>query len=592
MHALTDSDPPKVGPFTLIGRLGQGGMGVVYAGQDATRRRAAVKVIQPGLARDPAFRSRFAREAVLLARIQGRCTANVLAADVDTDPAYLALEFVGGRNLAEQIALDGPLAPALLWPLAVSLLEALTAIHAAGVIHRDLKPANVILSNDGPKVIDFGIAHLSDGTSLITAGTMLGSPGWMAPEQLTADQVSVAGDVFAWAATVGFAATGRAPFGGGRIEGIYYRILNAEPDLDGVEPALARLLLAAMQKAPIERPSVADLLKALLSTDRHVSIGDATVVAQQATSVLQNTWHLTAVQEPWPAIARSARTPPQTPTLQKSEPANPVFRPAPPSKRRPRAAVGAALALAILAAGGGAIVLTSRDAAFTQPQSQPRAAAVSSPATDSSVASPSPSASAVARITADPSPASTRPSPAPALPLAVGSGVPLCTGPCKVENTLSRAFLPGFAGKQKLLLASSEQADDQGNNLHAFLVDVQGRVLWEEHGFGWMWRPVNDTFNIRFDEAGHVFFNAYVADHVYTYVLDVTTNRPRLLPAPGRDPLEGFQAAEVLAVSGQNSFDLEETLPDCPPGEDLSEFECPSRTVRYRWNGTAYRELP
>ncbi len=228
-------------------------MGIVYAGWDATRRRAAVKVLQPGLVGDPAFRARFAREAQLLARVEGPHTARVLAADVDADPAYLALEYVEGLTVHELVENRAPLPERQLRSLAVALAQGLAAVHAVGVVHRDLKPTNVVLSPTGPKLIDFGIAHLPDGTALTSTGLVLGSPGWMAPEQLQAEQTTAASDVFSWAATVAFAATGRSPFGTGRPESVHYRLLHAEPDLHDVPESLRAVVAAALAKNAARR---------------------------------------------------------------------------------------------------------------------------------------------------------------------------------------------------------------------------------------------------------------------------------------------------------------------------------------------------
>lgn len=183
--------------------------------------------------------------------------------------------------------------------------------------------------------------------------------------------------------------------------------------------------------------------------------------------------------------------------------------------------------------------------------------------------------------------APTPPAADPPRPVAVGKGLPSCHGPCTVHSRLARSFLPQYSGEQTLLLASGSD-DEQGDRLHAFLVDSQGRVLWEEHGFGWMWQPVDERFSIRWDEAGHTFFRSYVADFTYLYVLDTSTGSPRLLGSPDSSPADGFQIGEVLERQGQAAFDVQETFLDCVDDQDPLLGECPERTVTYRWNGGKY----
>lgn len=350
MQALEAADPAKIGPFVLRARLGQGGMGLVYLGTDSTGRDAAVKVIQPSLVQDRGFHDRFLREARLLARVDGACTARVLAADIDAQPAYLAVEFVPGPTLQEQVMQEGAVPHQLLHPLGVGLLEALHAIHERGVVHRDLKPANIILSRQGPKVIDFGIARLSDSTGLTTAGAVLGSPGWMAPEQFSDAPATAATDVFAWGATMAFAATGRVPFAGDRLEAVYVRVLNDAPDIAGVPPDLLPILLAALAKGPQDRPSVRTLLARLLDEPEA-----AVAPMSDAVTVLRQGWHFDVPTVAMPAIPTSATTvataahPPRT--LQE------VSRP-----RRSRWVWVAAAVAAVALSAGGATIATQQPA--------------------------------------------------------------------------------------------------------------------------------------------------------------------------------------------------------------------------------------
>jgi hypothetical protein len=169
----------------------------------------------------------------------------------------------------------------------------------------------------------------------------------------------------------------------------------------------------------------------------------------------------------------------------------------------------------------------------------------------------------------------------------VGRGLPSCNnGPCQVQHRLTRSFLPQHGGQQTLLLAKSENADSNGEFLHAFLVDRAGRVLWQEHGFGWEFYPVDEQFAIRFDQAHHVFFRAYVADNTYLYVLDVSRPSPRLLGPNGRNGKEGFANGEIVEDPGEAAFAIRQVADDCSPEADT----CDLTETLFRWNGSAYAE--
>ena len=213
---LRDHDPLRVGRYRLTARLGAGGMGVVYLGldPDGDGSQVAVKVLRPELADDPEFRARFGREVASLMLVRGDCTVQVIEADTASSQPFMVTEYAAGPSLSEYIDANGPLGAEMLYGLATGLAEALTAIHAAGVVHRDLKPSNVILAHGGPKVIDFGIAQTLDATSVTKTGMMVGSAGFMAPEQVTG-RAGQAADIFAWAVTVAYSASGQPPFGTG-----------------------------------------------------------------------------------------------------------------------------------------------------------------------------------------------------------------------------------------------------------------------------------------------------------------------------------------------------------------------------------------
>jgi eukaryotic-like serine/threonine-protein kinase len=264
-------DPRRLGPYELLGRLGQGGMGVVHLGRERRGGRlAAVKALRPELAGDPGFAARFRREVEAARRIDSPRVARVLGAEPAGPRPWLATEYVDGPTLAAAVAAGGPLTGERLAGFAAGVAEALAAIHAAGVVHRDLKPGNVLLERPGPdgpagpgvKVIDFGIAWAADAT-MTRSGLRFGTPAWMAPERLRDQPAGPPADVFAWGALVAFAATARHPFGGGPPEAVAYRILHDPPDLSGVPATLRPLVEAALARDPSARPTAAGLARTL-----------------------------------------------------------------------------------------------------------------------------------------------------------------------------------------------------------------------------------------------------------------------------------------------------------------------------------------
>ncbi len=310
---LQEGDPRRAGRYRLTARLGSGGMGVVYLGLGGDGHLVAVKVLRPELADDPEFRARFGREMAVLARVRGARIVRVIEAGTDDCGPFLVTEYAAGPSLTGHVEAAGPLGAGMLHDLAAGLAEALTVIHAAGVVHRDLKPANVILAVDGPKLIDFGIAQALDSVSLTQTGMTVGSAGFMAPEQVMG-QAGPAADIFAWAVTIAYAASGRPPFGTGATDAVVYRILHAQPSLDAVPHALRPLVEAALAKEPQDRPTAHEILDQL-AVQPAVPAKDGTPVP----TVLA------------PPVSRAVQPGPQAP---------PVPVPAAPGRPRPAAGPG------------------------------------------------------------------------------------------------------------------------------------------------------------------------------------------------------------------------------------------------------------
>ncbi|MES9519050.1 serine/threonine-protein kinase [Streptomyces capoamus] len=258
---LQADDPPVVAGYRLAARLGAGGMGRVYLSHTQGGRPVALKVVRPELADDPDFRRRFGREIKAARRVRGAYTAELIDADADGVPPWLATLYVPGPSLTEAVARRGPLpVPAVLWLMA-GVAEALQAIHAEGIVHRDLKPSNVLLAADGPRVIDFGIAVAADGTTYTATGATIGTPSFMAPEQATGDGVTAAADVFALGQTAAFAALGRPLYGDGPAVNVLYRIVHSAPDLEPLPEPLRELLARCLAADPAERATPAEIVE-------------------------------------------------------------------------------------------------------------------------------------------------------------------------------------------------------------------------------------------------------------------------------------------------------------------------------------------
>ena len=260
MHELQPGDPQLIGPYRLRGRLGAGGMGQVFLGRSAGGRPVAVKIVRAHLATDPEFRERFRREIAVARKVSGVYTSPVIDADVDGPVPWLATAYVEGPSLADAVSQHGPLPPSSVLGLAAGLAEGLNAIHAAGVVHRDLKPANVLLAEDGPRVIDFGISRAVEASALTHTGLVVGSPGFMSPEQAEGRVVGPPSDIFSLGAVLGFAATGEGPFGTGSTPALVYRVVYNPPNLDHLPMEVRPLIERCLAKDPAQRPTAAQLL--------------------------------------------------------------------------------------------------------------------------------------------------------------------------------------------------------------------------------------------------------------------------------------------------------------------------------------------
>ncbi|WP_067481447.1 serine/threonine-protein kinase [Actinomadura hibisca] len=362
---LEPDDPPAIGGYRLSGRLGEGGQGVVYLGEGAAGERVAVKVLKTA---DRAARARFAREMAAARRVAPFCTAAVLDSSADAPLPYVVSEFVDGPSLQQRVAERGPLRGGDLERLAVNTASALAAIHGAGIVHRDLKPANVLLGPDGPRVVDFGIARAIDAE---THTQLVGTPSYFAPEWLAGHPPTAASDVFAWAGTMVFAATGRPPFG--RADGlaaIMHRIAHEPPDLTGVPPSLHGLLATCLDKDPARRPTARDLMVRLVDPngpDSHPAPPGGVMAGPPA-----------------PPPGGPAFPPPDGPG---TNPSGPPREPSAPRKGR-GALLGAGAVLAVALIAGGTWAITNALNGDTPPPNTVRTTGAPPPSGSSS---PSPS---------------------------------------------------------------------------------------------------------------------------------------------------------------------------------------------------------
>ncbi|MEU9085935.1 serine/threonine-protein kinase [Streptomyces sp. NPDC048357] len=268
MQQLMPEDPASIGPYRLSARLGEGGMGQVFLGVSRSGRRLAVKVIRSQIAADPGFRERFRREVAAARSVGGFWTAPIVDADPDGAMPWVASDYIEAPDLSSLVHDRGPLGARELRSLAAGLAEALEAIHRTGLVHRDLKPSNILVTGDGPRVIDFGISKAAEGaTTLTDTGLVIGTPGFMSPEQASGGRVGPSSDIFSMGAVLAFAATGDGPFGEGSVPALLYRVVHDEPRLDRVPDGLRGVVAGCLEKAPERRPSASQVLDRLNGDD-------------------------------------------------------------------------------------------------------------------------------------------------------------------------------------------------------------------------------------------------------------------------------------------------------------------------------------
>nr|WP_263641794.1 serine/threonine protein kinase [Microbispora cellulosiformans] len=271
MVALEAGDPARLGLFTLLDRLGEGGQGVVFLGRGPQGEQVAVKLLHTRLTADPEARERFLREVALAQRVAPFCTAPVLHADLAGNQPYIVSEFVPGPSLRQLVDREGPRRGAALERLAISTATALAAIHRAGITHRDFKPANVLMGPEGPVVIDFGVARAFDSPQATATGASIGTPAYLAPEVLSGGTAGAPADMFAWGVTMVFAATGRPAFGADSIPSVITRILRDEPDLGDLAAPLRDIVAACLSKDPATRPSAQEIVAQLTGQSHSIA---------------------------------------------------------------------------------------------------------------------------------------------------------------------------------------------------------------------------------------------------------------------------------------------------------------------------------
>ncbi|MEV6049371.1 serine/threonine-protein kinase [Streptomyces xanthochromogenes] len=390
---LQPADPERIGGYRLLARLGAGGMGQVYLARSDRGRTVAVKLVRPDLADQADFRARFRQEVRAARRVGGLWTAPVLDADTDAPVPWIATGYVPGPDLQTVVEDHGPLPEHSVRVLAQGLALALQDIHTVGLVHRDLKPSNVLVTVDGPRVIDFGVARaLEAGTDggLTRTGALIGSPGFMAPEQIRGDRITPACDVFCLGSVLAYAASGRLPFGeaAGGVHALMFRIAQEPPDLDGVPESLQELIGDCLHKDPAARPTLDRILERIPAPTHHPWL-PATLVAQLASEAAQ----LLDLEDPAP---ESRTQPPTQPPASPPPPYDPYYAtayapyspepdPEPPLRRSAKSTVALIAVALVVAVGAGGSVYAFMSSGPERPDPKPTA-----PRTAPGAATPSP----------------------------------------------------------------------------------------------------------------------------------------------------------------------------------------------------------
>ncbi|MET0496615.1 MAG: protein kinase [Actinoplanes sp.] len=420
MIPLLPSDPVSIGTFELLARLGTGGMGQLYLGRRPDRTTAAIKLIRPDLAHQKDFRARFRREIAAASQAAGPFIGQVVASDPDGSPPWLAVEYLTGPSLTDVIDQHGKLPETTVRPLMAGLAAGLAHLHELGLVHRDLKPGNVLITEDGPHIIDFGVSRVLDSSTITQTGQLLGSPGFMSPEQaLGTSTPGLPTDVFALGALISYVLTGTSPFGTGQTPAIVYRIVHEQPTLDGVPESLRDLLTSCLAKNPADRPTAREVADRL----EPANFPAGWLPPEVSEDIRSRTTELKAIQDPLRDESAETTLRPRT----SPAPAAPQPEASPRrTARRSLLMVGAA-AVVLLAAGGGTAVALSG--------SPPKAALVL-PASSSPAPSPTSSRVPAPQDSAPPTPSDAAQQPAP------GTSTVIVVRPPTAESTITTGARP------------------------------------------------------------------------------------------------------------------------------------------------------
>ncbi|MEE4423616.1 protein kinase domain-containing protein [Streptomyces bugieae] len=497
---LTHDDPAALGPYRLIARLGSGGMGTVYLGRSPGGRTLALKTMHARIATQTEFRTRFRLESDAARVIGGRHGAQVVDADPLAETPWMATEYVIGPPLDEAVALAGPLPETTVRALGAALCGALGQLHRSDVVHRDLKPSNIMVTAYGPKVIDFGIARALGDDRLTHTGAAVGTPAFMSPEQATGQEHTPAGDVFALAGVLVFAATGRGPFGNGRPADLLYRVRYAEPDLTGVPAALAGVLARCLAKDPADRPDTE-----WLATQLQDGTGD--FADRLPDPVLAEIGR--RANEVWQVVPQRLPAPPDQPA---TVPSAEVPAPSGPS-RRGLLMAGAGSVLGVAGAGAGVWAWLSGGGPApgpTGPYEKPK---------------PGPSVSALKKKKLD-------------------SLWQIQTGGTEDEESPAAPFMPGDAA---VLLAPTQlYRIDPASGAVTWTADIDG--TWQVASDG---RNVYQNVRVAHYEHGSAFPSTVSR---YLSRVDLTTGKAGKHLAEVTDPQFGGIDSQLLAVAGGTAY--------------------------------------